>query len=266
MNWILSADRSEISRVFAIHLKRVNSARSSIEHCMSVKYLYTLPTAPLRRSSRKEQSCRNRRSLSLALRERCCKALNWKLPGLLGDPRGAFSNFAPTQLSSLPHSSRRSQYTRAGACAEKGELRRAISALSYEPLANTADLAVQDDLARLRPSLSTLATPVTYIESLAPATRTKSSDVIRAINRFDRISGAGPDGLYPSILQTLLKYSESEDLIYNLSVELTKFIQIFPVGKLPPDAAAHLKRPELLRFESPMRHSDPYHVVLPTAF
>ncbi len=122
----------------------------------------------------------------------------------------AFSNFAPMQPSSLLHSSRSPQYTRSRACAEKEEYRRAISALSSEPLADTADPAMQDDLARLHPSPSTPATPVTHIESLAPAPRIKSS-VIWAINRFDRTSAVGPDGVHSSILQTLLKYSEGED-------------------------------------------------------
>ncbi len=112
-----------------------------------------------------------RRSLSLALRERCLKALNWELSGLLADARDAFSNFAAMQPSSLPRSSRRSKYTRAKACAEKGEYRRAISALSSEPLADTADPAVQDDLPRLHPSPSTAATPRhTYRESSPSAT------------------------------------------------------------------------------------------------
>ncbi len=184
MNWIPCADRSEISRVFAVYLKRVNSARSSTEHSLSVKYLYALPTAPLRRSGRKESSRRNRRSLSLALRERCRIALHLKLPGLLADASDAFSNFAAIQPSSLPRNSRRSQYTRARACAEKGEYRRAISALSSEPLAETADPDVQDELARLHPSVSTPATSVTHIKSLAPAPWIKSSDVIRAVNRL----------------------------------------------------------------------------------
>ncbi len=74
---------------------------------------------------------------------------------------------------------------------------------------------------------------------------------MRAINRFDRTPAAGPDGLYSSILQTLLKYSEGEDPIYNPSVELTKFIQNFLDGKLPPDAAAHLSGAQITARRKP---------------
>ncbi len=70
-------------------------------------------------------------------------------------------------------------------------------------------------------------------------------------NSFDRTSAAGPDGPYPSILQTLLKYSEGEDPIYILSVELTKFIQNFLDGKFPPDAAALLSGTEITALRKP---------------
>ncbi len=92
-------------------------------------------------NGRKKPLRRNRRSLSLVLRERCRRALKKGLPGLLADARDAFSNFAPMQPSSLPDSSRCSQYTRARACDEEGEYRRAISALSSELLADRADPA-----------------------------------------------------------------------------------------------------------------------------
>ncbi len=71
------------------------------------------------------------------------------------------------------------------------------------------------------------------------------------LNSFDRTSAAGPDGLYPSILQTLLKYSEGKDPIYNLCVELTKLIQNFLDWKLPPDAAAHLSGAQITALRKP---------------
>ncbi len=210
MNWLPSADRSEVSRVFAVYLKRVNSARSSAEQSLAVKYLYALPTAILRRSGRKEPSRRNRRSLSLALRERCRRALNWELHGLLTEARDAFTAISrPQQLRSPPINSN-STYRRARARAEKGEYRRAISALLSQPLADTSDLDVQTQLERLHPPPATPVIPVAHLESLAPAPRISASDVLKAIYRFDRTSAAGPDGLYPAILQTLLKSSHGE--------------------------------------------------------
>ncbi len=251
MNWIPCTDRAEISRVFAVYLKRVNCARSPAEHSLAMKYLYALPTALLRRSGRKDPSRRNRRSLSLALRERCRKALNWELPGLLKEATEAFSVEKTTPTPRLLPDDDKSKYRRARASAEKGEYRRAIAALESAPLANTADAAVQAELKLLHPTPAQPINPVPHIESLPPAPQISQSDVIGAIRRFDRTSAAGPDGLYPSILQALVKNSEGEDPIYNFTAELTKFLQKFLSGKLPIDSARYLCGAQLTALRKP---------------
>ncbi len=122
MDWISSADRAEIARVFAVYLKRVNNARSPSEKSRAVKYLYALHTAVLRRSSRKDSSRRNRRALSLALRDRCRKALNWELQGLITDALDAFSNNNRAPRSQNTSCESQKKYKRARASSEKGEV------------------------------------------------------------------------------------------------------------------------------------------------
>ncbi len=64
-------------------------------------------------------------------------------------------------------------------------------------------------------------------------------DIIGDIQRFDKASSEGPDGLYSSLLQALLKNSEGEDPTYNFYAELIKSIQRFLEGKIPQESAEH---------------------------
>ncbi len=169
MDWVPNADKSEISRAFAVYLKRVNSARSSSEQSLAIKYLFALPTAILRKSGRKEPSRRNRRSLSNAIRERCRKALNWELPGLLAEAREAFRDCKHKRTLPSPNDQAKSQQRRAIARAQKGEYRRALAALMSAPIADTADTEVQNELARLHPAPSQPVSSITHIDSLPPA-------------------------------------------------------------------------------------------------
>ncbi len=155
------------------------------------------------------------------------------------------------QASQPPRTTRNTQYKRARAGAEKDEYRRAVVTLSSELLADTANTAVQEELARLHPSPSTPITPVIHTESLPPAPRTASYDVTRGIIRFDGTSASRSDGLCPSILQTLQKYSEGEDPVYTLRLKLTKLIQNFLDGKLPPDTAAHFSGAQITALWKP---------------
>ncbi len=79
-----------------------------------------------------------------------------------------------------------------------------------------------------------------HLESLPPSPRISIADVIGSIQRFDKTSSAGPEGLYPSVLQALVKNNEGEDPIYNFSAELTKIMQQFLDGKLPKESAEHI--------------------------
>ncbi len=251
MKWIPSADRAEIARVFAVYLKRVNNARSPSEKSLAVKYLYALPTALLRRSGRKDASRRNRRALSLALRDRCRKALNWELQGLLSDAEAAFCHDRRAPRAQNEHPPTLKKYKRAQACAEKGDYKRAIASLLSDPTADTGDSSVQAELSRLHPPAQKPISSVPHIESLPPSPRISISDVLGAIRRFDRTSSAGPDGLYPSILQALVKNSEGEDPIYSFTAELTKFLQCFLDGKLPKESAEHLCGAQLTALRKP---------------
>ncbi len=137
---------------------------------------------------------------------------------------------------------------RARANAEKGEYRRAIAALLSDPTADAADSAVQADLSRLHPRPSTPATPVPHLESLPPSLRISIPDVIRAIHRFDRTSSAGPDCLYLSVMQTLVKNNEGEDHIF---CGTHKIMQQFLDGKLLKESAEHICGAQLTALRNP---------------